>query len=150
MNSLNNNNKTIQSPNFRIGNSIWKIEIKKDFNNNNIYKINLINVNGFGNIYVNSIFAIHDHNSYKFSRYTEQTNIKVINKNHPNMEASIKIIESENNKFFEKIGKLVIGIYIEIYNLNNNVKQIDLKKSIKNNDIGDKIKRKKNESNKFK
>jgi len=66
------------------------------------------------------------------------------------MEASIKIIESENNKFFEKIGKLVIGIYIEIYNLNNNVKQIDLKKSIKNNDIGDKIKRKKNESNKFK
>jgi len=40
--------------------------MKKEKNDNEIYKLNLINVNGFGNVYVNSMFVFRNYKSYEY------------------------------------------------------------------------------------
>ncbi|OUM60458.1 hypothetical protein PIROE2DRAFT_13766 [Piromyces sp. E2] len=64
----------LKSPNFRIGNLIWRIELNAKVENKiENYDIILYNVNSFGNVYINCVFAIRNDNyptSYEMKEIT--------------------------------------------------------------------------------
>ncbi|OUM56595.1 hypothetical protein PIROE2DRAFT_18728 [Piromyces sp. E2] len=79
-NSLELPNKVFRSPNFKFMNSIWCMEIKKEIENedeNEIYKISILNFNCFGNIYANFNFTI---NNYETCIEKESLRIDTFNK----------------------------------------------------------------------
>ncbi|OUM57445.1 hypothetical protein PIROE2DRAFT_17578 [Piromyces sp. E2] len=111
---LNNKDKVLKCPNFKIGNSIWRIELKKE---NEYYNISLCSVNSFGNIYVNFISAIlKTYSSPKINGSSESSSgIIPINKKNKRIEQYISTKELKEDSLLLTDKKMKVIAYIYLY-----------------------------------